>query len=71
MKGLQDQAKEFEEEEEQRLQEIETSFKTFETLRKKEMGRWRRVKTRVGKWMGRKGEDTKEAFDPFADEYLE
>jgi hypothetical protein len=70
MKGLDDQAKEFEEEEQQRLLDIEVGVWTFNTLRKKEMGRWRRVKVKFAKWMGGKGEAVQTAFDPFAEEYM-
>ena len=70
MKGLDEKAKEFKEEEKQRLREIEAGVLRFRALRKKEMGRWRRVKAKFGKWMGANGEIAKTAFDPFADEYL-
>ncbi|KAF2028856.1 hypothetical protein EK21DRAFT_113548 [Setomelanomma holmii] len=57
----------FANEEEQRLSEMETSTETFESLKKKEMTRWERIKMAWKKWLGYEG--VVEPFDPFAEEY--
>ncbi|KAF1918547.1 hypothetical protein BDU57DRAFT_415366, partial [Ampelomyces quisqualis] len=63
LKELGDQAETFRKEEEQRLREIEMSVSTFESLKKKEMGRWERIKFKALGWKARK--EVVVPFDPF------
>ncbi|KAH7380501.1 hypothetical protein DE146DRAFT_671728 [Phaeosphaeria sp. MPI-PUGE-AT-0046c] len=63
---LREKKEESKREEEVRIQEIRRSKSTFEEMRKKEMGRWRRAKGAWKKWFGKKEVD--EPFDPFSEE---
>jgi hypothetical protein len=69
LRELAERAEMFEREEEQRLKEIETSVTTFESLKKKEMGRWKRMKTAVKVLFGCCKEVAVAPFDPFAEEH--
>ena len=62
--GLKERASQYEEEEKQRLSEIETSHTTFETVKKAQMTLWERVKGCFKQVFGKKVVVV--PFDPFA-----
>ncbi|KAL6703904.1 hypothetical protein ACN47E_008940 [Coniothyrium glycines] len=67
MEALVHRALDFEEEETQRLSEIEASLQSFEMAVKAQMTAWQRVKSKAQKVFGRKKESV--PFDPFAPEH--
>jgi hypothetical protein len=69
LRELAERAEMFEREEEQRLREIEMSVTTFESLRKKEMGRRKRMKVAVKRLFGCCKEVAVAPFDPFAEQH--
>lgn len=69
LKELEERNEMFEKEEEQRLKEIETSVTTFESLKKKEMGRWKRMKVGMKRLFGCGLEVEAMPFDPFAEKH--
>ncbi|KAF1849534.1 uncharacterized protein K460DRAFT_280850 [Cucurbitaria berberidis CBS 394.84] len=65
--SLNERAENYEKEEEQRLSEIETSYTTFETVRKAQMTPWERIKVSFKKVFGKK--EVVVPFDPFSPEH--
>ncbi|KAH3975428.1 hypothetical protein HBI56_085560 [Parastagonospora nodorum] len=65
IKELEQQMRQFKEEEEQRLGEIEASLETFAEMKKKELGRWQRFKKSLKNVFGK--EQVVAPFDPFAE----
>lgn len=63
---LREKNEEFKAEEEERLREITESRSSFESMKKKELGRWGRCKAWARKLVGKK-EDEAKPFDPFAE----
>lgn len=65
VKELEQQRRQFKEEEEQRLGEIEVSLETFAEMKKKELGRWQRFRKSLKNMFGK--EQAVAPFDPFAE----